>query len=99
MKVTPYTARALQRIKFRRYAGAFQFYQAYFADCAYREGYSLYPILNRPQSRGYIRLKSKDPLEHPFIQPNYLSDPRDVELLVEGKAQRSIAEQYASFEF
>ena len=26
----------------------------------------------RPTSRGYIKLKSKDPREHPEIDPNYL---------------------------
>ncbi len=31
----------------------------------------------RPRSRGYIRLKSKDPFQAPRIQPNYLSDPAD----------------------
>ncbi|MEQ8653967.1 MAG: GMC family oxidoreductase N-terminal domain-containing protein [Kiloniellales bacterium] len=31
----------------------------------------------RPQSRGWLRLKSKDPLTPIAIQPNYLSDPVD----------------------
>ncbi|KAJ4426635.1 hypothetical protein ANN_26433 [Periplaneta americana] len=41
-------------------------------------------ILQRPKSRGYIKLKSKDPKEQPVINPKYLSDPRDVQTLVEG---------------
>lgn len=31
----------------------------------------------RPESRGYVRLKSKDPKAAPAIQPNYLSTERD----------------------
>lgn len=31
----------------------------------------------RPHSRGYIAIKSNDPLQYPEIHPNYLSDERD----------------------
>ena len=31
----------------------------------------------RPESRGHVRIKSKDPLTMPAIQPNYLSTPGD----------------------
>jgi choline dehydrogenase len=31
----------------------------------------------RPESRGYVRIKSPDPLAKPAIQPNYLSTPTD----------------------
>jgi choline dehydrogenase len=37
----------------------------------------------RPRSRGYIRLKSADPLAAPAIQPNYLADPVDKEVAVD----------------
>ena len=47
----------------------------------------------RPFSRGSIRLKSKDPLEYPEIQPNYLSDERDHPVVVGGiKVARQIAQ-------
>ena len=36
----------------------------------------------RPQSVGYVRARSPDPLEHPEIQPNYLEDPNDRRILV-----------------
>ena len=42
------------------------------------------PILLHPMSRGYVKLKSKDPAEHPIIQPNYLAHPRDMKTLIEG---------------
>jgi choline dehydrogenase len=46
----------------------------------------------RPYSRGSIRIKSPDPLQHPAICPNYLSDDRDHAVVVGGiKVARRIA--------
>lgn len=45
---------------------------------------SVTPVLSRPKSRGFIKLRSSDPFDHPIIQPNYLDDPRDMESLVAG---------------
>lgn len=42
--------------------------------------------LERPASRGVIRLTSSDPTKPAEIDPRYLSDPRDVEALVDGVA-------------
>ena len=47
--------------------------------------YYAYTVLTcdlRPLSRGEITLASSDPLVPPDIQPNYLSQPRDLERLV-----------------
>jgi len=38
----------------------------------------------RPESRGYVRLASSEPREHPLIQPNYLADPIDQAALISG---------------
>ena len=38
----------------------------------------------RPQSRGFVRIKSADPLDPPAMQPNYLSAPEDCATLVAG---------------
>ena len=38
----------------------------------------------RPYSRGRIQLGSADPLIQPRIHTNYLSDYRDVQVLIEG---------------
>jgi choline dehydrogenase len=47
----------------------------------------------RPHSRGYLEIKSKDPLVHPAIHPNYLSDERDHQVAIDGiKTARRIAE-------
>jgi choline dehydrogenase len=46
----------------------------------------------RPHSRGEICIKSPRPMEYPSIQPNYLSDPRDCQVAIDGiKVARSIA--------
>jgi choline dehydrogenase len=38
----------------------------------------------RPESRGFVRLKSADPNEPPSIQPRYLSSPSDRDTVVAG---------------
>ena len=46
----------------------------------------------RPFSRGEIRIKSADPMEYPAIMPNYLSDDRDCQVVIDGiKLARRIA--------
>ena len=47
----------------------------------------------RPHSSGHLEIKSTDPLQHPAIHPNYLSDERDLAVAVESiKVARRIAE-------
>ncbi len=47
----------------------------------------------RPYSRGRIEIRSPDPLVHPAIHPNYLSDERDYPVIVGGiKVARRIAQ-------
>jgi len=60
-------------------------------DKAYRHGKqyvnntcSVAVVLSHPHSRGTITLKSSDPLEDPLIDPNYLSDERDIETIIKG---------------
>jgi choline dehydrogenase len=38
----------------------------------------------RPESRGYVRLRSADPFEPPIIQPNYLVEESDRRVLLAG---------------
>jgi choline dehydrogenase len=40
------------------------------------------PWQQRPESKGYVRLKSADPFEQPEIQPNYLTEETDRRVLV-----------------
>lgn len=43
---------------------------------------SLIPGLQRPLSRGWVRLASSDPLERPLINPNYLAVDHDVQRMI-----------------
>src|SRR6185369_293350 len=49
-----------------------------------RHGFMAHVCQLRPQSRGYISLKSADPLVAPLIQPNYLEAEEDRRALREG---------------
>jgi choline dehydrogenase len=50
----------------------------------------------RPESRGYIALKSLDPTIPPIIQPNYLSAQKDLDVMVKGvKMSREVINQKA----
>jgi choline dehydrogenase-like flavoprotein len=48
--------------------------------------YVLVPCLMRPLSRGSVKLASSNPLAPALIDPNYLSEPADVDVLAEGVA-------------
>ena len=70
---------------YRRYLGIKRgLFDDYFGDVMFKPGFSVYPSLQRPHSRGYVALRSASPYDHPIIQPNYLADERAVEALVEG---------------
>jgi choline dehydrogenase-like flavoprotein len=47
-------------------------------------GYSCHVCTLRPHSRGDVRLAGPDPLAAPLIDPRYLSDERDAQLLLKG---------------
>jgi choline dehydrogenase-like flavoprotein len=59
-------------------------YFKHFEPLRNKEGFSLYPILHHPRSRGEILLRSADPFDYPIIRPNFLDDPLDVATLIEG---------------
>jgi choline dehydrogenase len=62
----------------------------------YPHAFIIWPGLLLPESRGYIELRSPDPLAHPVIQPNYLSEEQDVEVLLQGvKLGRKMAQSRA----
>ena len=59
-------------------------------------GYSLHICLLRPQSRGSVRLASKDPSDAPVIDPNFLAERDDMDRLIRGfRLLRTIASQPA----
>ncbi|MBU6260408.1 MAG: GMC family oxidoreductase N-terminal domain-containing protein, partial [Burkholderiales bacterium] len=55
-------------------------------------GFTMSVCQLRPESRGHIRIRSRDPFEAPEMQPNYLSTELDRRLAVAGiRAARAIA--------
>ncbi|KAI0076020.1 GMC oxidoreductase [Panus rudis PR-1116 ss-1] len=46
--------------------------------------FALHAVALRPKSKGRITLKSKNPLDYPVIDPNYLADPNDLKTLIRG---------------
>lgn len=73
-----------------------QFYfGGYLADCAKtgqvgelksqgKRSIQIFPAVLQPKSRGYITLASSDPLDHPKIYANYLTEMHDIKVLVDG---------------
>ncbi len=47
-------------------------------------GVTVAPWQQRPESRGYVRLRSSEPFEPPDIQPNYLAEEEDRQVLLGG---------------
>lgn len=46
-----------------------------------KEGITLLAVILHPKSRGSVTLKSSDPFDHPNINPNYLAERTDYNLL------------------
>ncbi|XP_076625130.1 glucose dehydrogenase [FAD, quinone] [Colletes latitarsis] len=55
-----------------------------FSSFQHTPSWGVFPLLLRPNSRGWIRLKSKDANVKPMIVANYLDDPEDRRVLVKG---------------
>ncbi|MHB1303118.1 MAG: GMC family oxidoreductase [Acidiphilium sp.] len=59
-------------------------------------GVTLNSYVLRPCARGTVRLASADPLAQPVVDPNFLGDPQDLKIAVEGvKLSREIMNQSA----
>lgn len=48
------------------------------------DGFTILPTLLHPKSRGFVKLRSNDPLADPIIQPNFLAEKEDMDQLVTG---------------
>jgi choline dehydrogenase len=53
-------------------------------DAGRTHGITMLANLLRPRSSGSVSLRSTNPYDDPVIDPNWLSDPRDLPILVEG---------------
>ncbi len=66
----------------------FHFAPAYFADNGFEESdqhaFTLAPVLVAPKSRGWVKLRSADPMAKPRILGNHLTEQSDVDALVGG---------------
>ncbi len=68
--------------------------QVTFTPASYKEGVqsqlddfpgvTVAPWQQRPESRGYVRVRSSEPFEPPDIQPNYLAQEEDRQVLLGG---------------
>lgn len=59
-------------------------YNEVYKPIANKDSWTIMPLLLRPRSRGWVRLRSKNPFHFPRMDPNYFDDPFDVQTLVEG---------------
>ncbi|XP_076377919.1 glucose dehydrogenase [FAD, quinone]-like [Megalopta genalis] len=60
------------------------FYAEMYENIIYEPSYGSIPLLLRPRSRGYVKLRSSDVDELPMVVPNYFHDPHDLNVLIEG---------------
>ncbi|XP_045454198.1 glucose dehydrogenase [FAD, quinone] [Melitaea cinxia] len=73
-----------------------EFYDEVFSHLTNKDVYGIFPMMLRPKSRGFIKLRSKNPLDYPIMVHNYLTHPDDVGVLREGvKAAIATAETQA----
>uniref|UniRef100_A0A0A9YGE8 Glucose dehydrogenase [acceptor] n=1 Tax=Lygus hesperus TaxID=30085 RepID=A0A0A9YGE8_LYGHE len=63
------------------------FFFRYFSPFFTKSGWTILPILLRPRSRGVLKLRSRNPFDHPLIYSNYLTDHFDVKTLIEAIKQ------------
>lgn len=59
-------------------------YNAVFKPLENRRAFQILPMLLHPRSKGYLQLKSRNPFHHPLLYPNFFSDQRDIETLLQG---------------
>ncbi|KAF3426368.1 hypothetical protein E2986_13520 [Frieseomelitta varia] len=61
-----------------------EFYNEVFESINYRDVFGVFPMLLRPESRGFIKLRSSNPFDYPLMYHNYLTRQQDVDVLREG---------------
>lgn len=70
------TFRRVQGVTKELYEQVYVPYQSY-------DTFSMYPVMLRPKSRGYIKLRSSNPHDPPIINPRYLTHPDDIHTMVD----------------
>ncbi|KAF5286202.1 hypothetical protein FQA39_LY16372 [Lamprigera yunnana] len=59
-------------------------YNTVYKPLSKMDTWTILPLLLRPRSRGWVRLKSKDPKVHVDINPNYFTHKEDIDTLIAG---------------
>ncbi|XP_041971821.1 glucose dehydrogenase [FAD, quinone] [Aricia agestis] len=73
-----------------------EFYNEVYGDIIGTDVYGIFPMMLRPKSRGFIKLRSNNPFDYPLMYHNYLTHPDDVGVLREGvKAAIAVSETKA----
>jgi len=55
-----------------------------FRPLAYKDSFTIAPMLLRPKSRGRLMLRSRNPYDKPLLYAGYFTHPEDIKVLVEG---------------
>lgn len=77
-----------------------EFYNEVFGELHNKDVFGIFPMMLRPKSKGFIKLRSRNPLDYPLMYHNYLTHPDDVGVLREGvKAALAVAETKAMKRF
>lgn len=71
-------------IHFAKAMGISRKSSAYFNRLLNESAVTILPVLLHPKSVGSVRLRDGNALSSPLIDPQYLSDPSDIEVLLEG---------------
>lgn len=75
-----------------------RFYKHMYSDIVGQHAFSMMPILMRPQSRGRLRLRSRNPFRWPSLQPNYFVERSDLEQMRDALRRTiRLAEESAAF--
>lgn len=77
-----------------------EFFDEFLGDIVNRDAFGVFPMILRPKSRGYIKLRSNNPMQYPLLYHNYLTHPDDVRVMREGvKAGLALGETAAMKRF
>ena len=59
-------------------------YNQYFKPLEGKDTFSFLLMISRPKSRGFIKLKTRNPFDNPIFEAGYFNHPNDVKVLVDG---------------
>lgn len=59
-------------------------WEKYYEPISLLDSWQPIPVVLRPKSKGYILLRSNNPLDKPLIYANYFKDERDLKVMIEG---------------